>query len=279
MDIVNVEQAEAWDGHEGEAWAADWEAYDEALRAYRTRMRAAAAVADGEDVLDVGCGNGQSTRDAAAATPGGSVLGIDLSGPMLERARVLTREAGLHNVEYVQGDAQVHAFTPGSRDIVMSRFGSMFFADTVAAFANIGAALRPGGRLLLVVWQDLAQNEQFVTLRNSVAAGRELPDPPAGSPGPFSLADRSTGRDALEAAGFVDVDHEDVRVPFFLGADADAALDWARRNPMVRGLVADLDDATRAAAFATLQDALAAHETDDGVLFDSAAWFITARRP
>lgn len=277
--IANADQAAAWNGPEGEGWASDWEIFDRSIAFHQERLAEASAVTDGERVLDVGCGNGQSTRQAAAATPSGSALGIDLSGPMLERARSLAAAEGRTNVEFVQGDAQVHPFEAGAYDLAISRFGSMFFEDKVAAFTNVGAALRPGGRLLLVVWQAVSENEQFQSMLGSMAAGRELPTPPPGGPHPFSLADPEVGRRLLTDAGFIDIAHQPARGPFSLGVDAESAYAFAARSPMVQNLGRDLDDATRAKALDTLRRSIEDHETDDGVLFQSAAWLISARRP
>ncbi len=278
-EIANVDQAAAWDGDEGEGWALDWERYDRSLAAYRNRMVAAAAVADGEHVLDVGCGNGQSTRDAAVATPSGSVLGIDLSSPMLEKARELTASAGLRNVEYVQGDAQVYRFADKAFDVAVSRFGSMFFADKVAAFTNIRGALRVGGRLLLVVWQPMAANEQFRTIIQTLSAGRDLPAPPPGAPSPFGLADPDLGRGLLGEAGFTDIRYESVIDNFNFGTDAADAFAFACRTSAARSLLGSLDEATRATALSGLKDAMRSHESAEGVLFSSATWFISARNP
>jgi SAM-dependent methyltransferase len=277
--IVNVEQAAAWDGDEGSSWARDWQHHDTCIRVYHEAMQAAAAVVDGEVVLDVGCGNGQSTRAAAGATPSGSVLGVDLSSPMLERARALARAEGLANVEYVQADAQVHPFVTGSFDLAMSRFGSMFFADKVAAFANIARALRPGGRLLLVTWQPLARNTQFVALFDALSQGRDLPKPPPGAPGPFGLADPDLAADLLHDAGFVDLGHEPVTGEFCAGTDLDDAFAFLSRTTIAHSLLAGLDGNSRSAGLAALRDTLASHETDRGVVFDSAAWMYTARCP
>ncbi|MBI4882934.1 MAG: methyltransferase domain-containing protein [Actinobacteria bacterium] len=277
-EIVNVEQAAAWDGDEGAGWAANWEHYDRSLQSYRGPILTAAAITDGERVLDVGCGNGQSTRDMATATPSGSVLGVDLSSQMLAKGRELTEAAGLRNVEYVQADAQVHRFGDGTFDLAMSRFGSMFFADKVAAFANIARALRPGGRLLLVVWQSIAVNEQFRTMSETLSAGRDLPKPPPTAPSPFAFADPELGRGWLTDAGFSDIKHEPVTGDFYFGANAAEALAFACQTSVARGLLGGLDDATKETALAALHDAMRSHETSDGVLFKSATWFITAHK-
>jgi SAM-dependent methyltransferase len=277
--IVNVDMANAWNGDEGAGWVKEWERYDDSIRAYRYPLLEAAAIRDGERVLDIGCGNGQTSRDVARATPSGSALGADISGPMLDQARRQAEAEGLRNVEFVEADAQVHPFEPGAFDLVVSRFGSMFFADRVAAFSNIGRALRPGGRLLFMVWQPVAKNEQFVTLRQSLAAGRDLPTPPPTAPSPFGLSDPELGRGWLTDAGFTDIVHTPVELPFSFGSDADDAFAFAKTQGATRGLLDGLDDETAQAALATLHDAFRARETADGVVFQSATWFISARRP
>ena len=115
--------------------------YDAELRRHNEHLRAATNIGPTDRVLDIGCGAGQTTRDAARAASSGSVLGVDISEPMLERARRLTLEAGLQNISYELGDAQVHRFQPKYFDVLISRFGTMFFADLVAAFANLAQAL------------------------------------------------------------------------------------------------------------------------------------------
>ncbi|MGH8940228.1 MAG: class I SAM-dependent methyltransferase, partial [Actinomycetes bacterium] len=150
--IANVEMAAAWDGDEGEDWARDWEHYDLGIRGHHLRLLEIAAISGEERVLDVGCGNGESTRDAARAAADGSAFGVDLSLRMIERARQIAHAENVTNAAFAQADAQVHPFEPAAYDIALSRFGTMFFADPVAAFDNINHALRPGGRLAMVSW-------------------------------------------------------------------------------------------------------------------------------
>ena len=121
----------------------------------------AAALTSGEAVLDVGCGCGATTHAAARAVAPALALGADLSTPMLDRARADAAQAGIGNVEFVQADVQVHPFDPASFDVVISRFGVMFFADPVAAFANVRRALRPDGRMVFACWQHAAGNPWF----------------------------------------------------------------------------------------------------------------------
>src|SRR4051812_9124537 len=133
--------------------------YDAELRAHHEHLRAAYGITAGDDVLDIGCGTGLTTREAARAAAPGRVLGVDVSARMLERAREVTAAEQLENVRYELGDAQVHRFDPAAFDVAISRFGTMFFSDSAAAFANIAAALRPGARLVLLVWQRPERNE------------------------------------------------------------------------------------------------------------------------
>ncbi len=187
---ANAEQARAWDGDEGSFWAAHPDAFDDAVRDHHARLLAAAGITPGERVLDVGCGTGQTTRDAARlAGASGHVVGVDLSTAMLDVARRRAgREQDLPPVELLHADAQIHPFAPGSFDLVLSRTGAMFFGDPGAAFTNLARATRPGGRLCLLAWQPLERNEWIRTILGVLAAGRDLPGPPPDAPGPFALS-------------------------------------------------------------------------------------------
>lgn len=279
MTVANVQMVAAWDGDEGADWARDWQHYDLGIRLYHVRLLDTAAITRHEQVLDVGCGNGQSTRDAARAAADGAALGVDLSSRMLTRAREIARAEGVTNVTFEQTDAQVHPFETSAYDVAVSRFGGMFFADPVAAFANIGRALRPGGRLAMVAWQALERNEWLRDLRAALAVGRDLPAPPVGAPGPFGLADRAGVTAVLTAAGFEQVGVESADEPFVAGSDAEDAFAFISRGGAARGLLQGLDDSDRSRALDALRATMAAHESDEGVQFGSAGWLITARRP
>jgi len=252
--------------------------YDAELRAYNERLRAATGVVPGQYALDIGCGAGQSTRDAARAAAPGRVLGIDLSAPMLERARELTVAARLDNVTYQHGDAQVHPFTPSQYDLAISRFGAMFFSDPVAAFSNVARALRARARLVLLVWQRRDHNE-WATAIDTALRGPDRPSTPANAADPFSLGDPATTRRILDGAGFCDIRFTDVREPVFYGRDSTAALAFVRGFQSVRDTLASLAPDDTARALTRLRDTLDDHHTaPDGVVFDSRAWMITANR-
>jgi SAM-dependent methyltransferase len=229
-------------------------------------------------VLDVGCGTGKSTRDAARIATQGSVVGIDLSAVMLDHARKQTIADRLTNVTYVQGDAQVYPFDAQAFDVAISSFGVMFFGDPVAAFTNIGNAIRPGGRLAVLGWRELARNEWLMALREALAVGRQLPMPPPDAPTPFALADPERVRRILDAAGFDGAGFEPIDELIEFGSDADDALGFIRNIGIVEGLTQDLDAAARQQALDALQETVVAHERAEGVLFGSSAWLITATR-
>jgi SAM-dependent methyltransferase len=279
MVIANTEMAKAWNGQEGEEWARDWSRYDRAAAGYQRRLLAAAGILPGEHVLDIGCGNGEASRAAGrAAGPAGSVLGVDLSSAMVRRAQALAGAEGLANVRFEQADAQVHSFEPAAHEVVISRFGTMFFGDPVAAFANLAGATRPGGRLVIVAWQAPDRNEWIREIRGALAAGRSLPTPAAGAPGPFGQADPDHARTVLVSAGWTDVVLESAEEPFWIGADAEDAFGFMSTGGMARGMLADLDESARSRALEGLRATMAAHANGKGVVFGSAAWVISAIR-
>jgi SAM-dependent methyltransferase len=179
----------------------------------------------------------------------------------------------VHNATYVYGDAQVYPFPPASFDVIISRFGTMFFADPAAAFRNIARAARPAGRLVMMVWQSEDRNEWATAIRQALGAG-----PPPSQLNPFSLAHAPAVGSLLAAAGFTDAAFADVRESMFFGPDVCAALDLVLDMKATRDHLARLESAEAQRVLGKLRATLAAHQTDEGVQFDSRAWIITARR-
>ena len=278
MTIANVEMAALWDGEEGDEWTENAERYDATDRWIWARFEKEVDVLPADDVLDVGCGTGKSTRATARRASAGQVVGVDLSSRMLDHARRKSAEEGLTNVEYLRADAQVHPFGPERFDIAISEFGAMFFADPGAAFANIGRSLKQGGRLALLSWQPFSENEWLTAVFGAVAGGRDLPSPPVGRPGPFGLADPDAVRALLGAAGYRDTAVTAVEEPMWVGADEADAFAFLSEMGLVRGFTEQLDAAARNDALDNLREVVAAHATDEGVVFGSAAWLVTARR-
>jgi SAM-dependent methyltransferase len=277
VDPGNTEAARSWNGPDGDLWAELAPRFDAAVARYDHRLFDAAAIAPTDRVLDVGCGNGYTSRAAARVASAGRVVGIDLSSQMLAIARLRAAEDRLTNATFVQGDAQVYPFEVAAIDVAISRAGTMFFADPVAAFANIGQALRPGGRLVQLTWQSPLDNEWIATFRQIAAAGRRLPSPPGSAPGPYSLSDPQRLRQVLAHAGYIDVTCDDVREPMYFGRDVDDASTFVGR--LMSGLLADLDERAQYDAAAALRHNVAAHCDSTGVWYGSAAWLVNARRP
>ncbi|MDG3016186.1 class I SAM-dependent methyltransferase [Speluncibacter jeojiensis] len=267
-----------WDGAQGRFWVDQQEHQDAVLAGFVPLLLEAGGVGEGDAVLDVGCGCGATSRAAAHAVGDGHVLGVDISGPMLTHARSLAAAEGLRNIEFVDADAQTHAFAPGSVDVAISRFGVMFFADPPAAFANIAAALRPGGRLAFLCWQPAKLNPHISLPMRAVVTA--FPDAmPKGAPQPpFSMADPDEVTALLTGAGFGDIKCTPVEGLLRVGADADEVLARFLTQPMAKALLSHRDLAQVDAVVEEIRAQLNRHQRDDGVHLGSAAWSVTARR-
>ncbi len=203
---VNAAQEAYWNSDVGKTWARCQESLDHVHRGVSERVIAVAGPRAGERVLDLGCGAGATSLALAPAVgPDGFVLGIDISRALLDRAEKRKKEAGLKQVEFLLADAQTHAFEPGAFDLLVSRFGAMFFADPVAGYRNLLAALRPGGRMVLATWAEAAANPWFTLTADAAASvlGRPPPTEPR-APGPLAFAETNYVLDILWSAGFAD---------------------------------------------------------------------------
>lgn len=276
FDPSNAAQLDNWDGDTGAFWTENADRFDRGVAAYQGRFLEAAEIEDTSAVLDIGCGTGQATRDAARRASAGSALGVDLSSRMLVLARRRAATEQLANVTFEQADAQIHPFPPHTFDRAISRHGSMFFGDPVAAFANLARALRPGGRLTLLTWQSFERNEFMNAVSRAVAVGREVTGPPTDAPSPLALSDPDRVRSLLTAAGFTNVRLESVSEPMYLGADAEDAFEYltGQHASTLRGQ----DPDTRERALDNLRASIADHHTEHGVRYDSATWLVHAHR-
>jgi SAM-dependent methyltransferase len=182
VDPSNAAQERAWEGAEGDQWAAHADLMEGMAARYDPALLDAAEIDATARVLDVGCGTGSVTRAAARRARSGTALGVDLSTAMVDVARERAARAGLANAAFARADAQVHPFRTAGFDVVLSRTGASFFGDLAAAFANLARATAPGGRLALLTWQPLPRNEWIAAIGGALT-GRPLPGPPAGTPG------------------------------------------------------------------------------------------------
>lgn len=267
MSETNVEQRKAWNGADGDFWVERADRLDAGVANYMEPFLDAAAIQPTDSVLDIGCGSGATTRAAAARAK--QVLGVDLSGQLVELGR--QRSAGIGNIRFEQADAQVHPFAEGEFDVVISRNGSMFFDDPVAAFGNIRRALKPGGRVVLLAWQPMDDNGWISTFRTILAAGRDLPKPPPEGVHPFSLGDPDRVRLLLGKAGFHDIRLTGLRKAMWFGRDTEDAVDYISNH--FGGLI---DAEQRDSVLAALRADVAQHQTDRGIEYDSASWLIQA---
>jgi SAM-dependent methyltransferase len=272
----NADAATAWDGPTGDIWTDNADLFDAGVARYLKPFLDAAAIEPTAHVLDVGCGNGLTTREAARLASGGSATGVDLSARMLDLARRRAAADGLANVSFVHADVQIADLGEARYDRVISRNGVMFFGDPIAAFANLARALKPGGRMVLLVWQPMSENPWFTAFREAVAVGRELPLPPPDGPGPFALGDPDRVRSLLTTAGFGEPDLVGIREPMYYGPDVARAERYVQA--VLGGLLTELDDAARAEAEVGLRATLEEHLGPEGVTYPSAMWIVTAHR-
>jgi SAM-dependent methyltransferase len=266
----------------GEAWARLQDRTDALVDPPGRLALERLGVVTGERVLDVGCGCGQTLLEIAErAGASGRVLGVDISPPMLARAR--ERVAGQPIIEVALGDAQTYTFAPGAFDAVFSRFGVMFFDDFGAAFRNLRGAARPGGRLSFVCWQEMARNPWAA--RPLEAVMRLLP-PSAlpdvlreGRPGPFFLSEPGRVREILEGAGWKDVTIEPFEMPLHLGGAAtleEAVAYSLQIGPAARAM-ADAPEALKPQLEGALREALSPFASARGVFLDGAVSVVRAR--
>jgi len=277
MSEPNAAQAAYWNDVAGRSWAEFQEGLDRQVAPLGRRAMAALALMPGQRVLDIGCGAGETSVELARAVgAGGSVLGVDLSEPLLEIAR--RRSAGMEGLDVTQGDAQTFPFEPGAFDAAFSRFGVMFFDDPTAAFANIRRALKPGGRVAFVCWRKPDENP-IMRLPMEAAAPVVPPTSPPepGAPGPFAFANPDRLRGILTNAGFADVEitPHDEKVG---SGDLETALALALRiGPL--GAILRETPGLREAVLPRVRAALAAHDGPEGPKLNAAVWIVTALSP
>jgi SAM-dependent methyltransferase len=274
VSIVNTAQAQAWNGYEGQHWAAHADRYDAVNSGFNDLLLDAAAIGERDQVLDIGCGNGQLTRQAARRARFGHTSGVDLSDPMLTTARTRAQTEKVTNVSFEQGDAQIQPFPQGAFDVAVSRFGIMFFADPVAAFTNIRRALRPTGRLAFLCMTDVAGTDLGAVF-GAMTAHLPRPTGPDGT-GPTSFADPARIRSVLNDAGFHDIVCTHVEADQIWGRDvADAAAFIAAWGP-VRHHMDQANPGAAADARSALTTALHPFAEPGAVRLRGTAWLVTA---
>lgn len=274
----NAEQIDYWNGDAGGKWARNQDRLDAMLQPFSDAVLRLAAAKPGERVLDIGCGCGATTFELAAQT--GNALGVDISAPMIARAR--ERASAMKSAaSFMLADAATHAFEPASFDLLASRFGIMFFADPVAAFAHLRKTLAPGGRTAFVCWRPLKENPWFAVPLFAALPHVPAPEPAVpGAPGPFAFDDPDRFRRILTEAGYSSIGIEPHDSLLSMGRDDDpveAALRQSLEIGPLSRLMADLGDEHRARAVDAVREALARHVKDGQVMLGGAVWLVTAR--
>jgi SAM-dependent methyltransferase len=280
---ANADQAEYWNSAPGQKWVTYQDALDQRLAPLTELLMERAGARPGECVIDVGCGTGTTTlRLAVAVGAHGSVLAIDISQPLLAAARRRCLDGGHANVRLIRADAQTHRFERGCHDLVVSRFGVMFFDDPISAFRNLAQALRPRGRLAFAAWGPLEANPWFaLPLQVGIERlGPAQPQPPR-APGPLALAEPAYIDAILSGAGFADVRIEqvDTLLPGARSTRDEAEL-LSLFGPLAR-LIRErgADDATRLALTDELAHRLTPYLTADGMRLPAAVHLVTAAAP
>jgi ubiquinone/menaquinone biosynthesis C-methylase UbiE len=275
---LNADQIAYWNGPGGQHWTDRQQTQDVLLEPISDLLIDRATPKVGERIIDVGCGCGATTIALARkVSPSGHVVGVDISAPMLARARQVA-PAGLP-VDFVLADATVHPFDPGSFDLLVSRFGVMFFAEPALSFANMRKALRPSGRLVFACWREPRDNPWLLApLQAAYKHVPKLPQLGPEDPGPFSFAAEQRVRSILEEAGFSGVAMEpcnlslDVAVGRGLDAAVESSLEIGPASRALQGQPSDL----RAAAARSIREALAPFAKGNAVPLGAAIWIVTA---
>jgi len=281
-DGPNALQIRYWNEESGPKWVALQAFLDEELAPFGRAALERAGIAAGERALDVGCGCGATTLELAERVgPAGAALGIDVSAPMLARARERARRAGLPQLRFEQADAQTHRFAPGSFDLFFSRFGVMFFAEPRLAFANLRRALARDGRLAFVCWQELGRNPWMLVPMAAAARHVALPPPPAeGAPGPFAFADPVRVLAILAGAGFAGASLEPLEGELLLrgGGSLEEAAEFLLQIGPAAAALREAGRAGDPAVREAIRAALLPFATPRGVRLGYAAWIATAQR-
>ncbi len=274
----NADQIAYWNGPGGQRWAGRQQAQDILLAPITEALIDRAAPKSGERIIDVGCGSGATTiAFAQQVAPSGHVLGVDVSGPMLARARqTAPRELP---VDFELADATVYPFDPGSFDLLVSRFGVMFFAEPALSFANLRRALRPSGRLAFACWREPRENPFFMTPLQAVYKHvPKLPQQGPEDPGPFSFASQPRVNRILGEAGFAGIEMEpcSFALDVAVGRGLDVAVQGALEiGPAARALAEQPPEAV-AAATQSIREALAPYARGQTVPLPAAIWIVTA---
>ena len=281
MEDKNIKQKQFWSGAGGDVWVDKQREMDIMLNPLGERVIQGLDLKEETKILDIGCGCGATTLEIAKIVNQGEVIGVDISEPMLERATQTASDMALMNISYQVKDVQVDEMPNNYFDIAFSRFGIMFFEDPFEAFNNINHSLKDDGQLSFVCWQHASLNPWQSLSIQVIKEFLDLPAPPPKSPGPFAFEDKSYIEEILNASGFRDIEIKDNQedIVMFSGKSIrEACEDYLTINPVVTEMLKNSPSELREEILEALIGKFSNYHKDDGLLFPSATWIVTAKK-
>jgi len=269
-----------WSGPMGQRWLANLDRFESMIAPVGEALLGAAAFQPGERVVEIGCGGGaNSLQIAAQVAPGGTVLGLDISEPLIGASRSRAAAAGVRNARFMAGDAATAALPEASFDRLFSRFGVMFFSDPHAAFAHMHGFLRPGGRLDFACWGPPDENPAFSDIGKVMRRYVDSPPPAPRTPGPLAFGEQDYVRDILTHGGFRDIAITPWRGEVYMGgagATPEAAVAFSTESSTSAAAFADLPPDIQAAARKDLLELFTRRHGPRGVAFEAMVWLVGA---
>jgi len=282
MPEVNKNQKDFWSGKGGDIWVERQNAMDTMLSPLGEAALNKLNFNEKENVLDIGCGCGHTTLNIAKRIgPSGKVTGLDISEPMLKRAKESAIEMSITNTSFKCVDVQTEDLGDQVYSAAFSRFGVMFFEDSITAFKNINKSLMSGSSLSFVCWQSPAVNPWQSLFIQEIKKFLDLPSPPPRSPGPFAFMESEYVSSILEESKFQDITIEgyEAEVNMFSGRSlSDSVKDYISINPVVSGMLKESSENKVTEILNSATEAFSPYYTEKGLIFPSATWLVTARK-
>lgn len=282
MSEANIDQKKFWSGKGGDVWVQRQQAMDTMLRPLGEAALQKLELNEDTNVLDIGCGCGNTTLSIAEKIkPTGRVTGLDISEPMLQRARESARELSLENTSFQCVDVQTEDIGVNSFNAAFSRFGVMFFEDSIAAFTNINKSLVSGSPLSFVCWQSPIQNPWQSLFVQEVKKFIDLPAPPPRSPGPFAFMESDYVNSILEDSNFenIGIEGHEAEVNMFSGRSlSDSVNDYISINPVVSEMLKDASNELKQEIINAAIEVFSPYYSDKGLIFPSSTWLVTAKK-
>ena len=279
MEDKNLKQKQFWSGAGGDVWVDKQREMDIMLNPLGQRAIDALELTEDKTILDIGCGCGATTLEIAKILPQGKIVGVDISKPMLEQAIKSASDMSLSNTDFVAKDVQTDEIHSDYFDVAFSRFGEMFFDDPFEAFSNIYKSLKDGGQLSFVCWQHASLNPWQSLSIQVIKEYLDLPAPPPKSPGPFAFEDKEYIEEILKGSNFKEIsisDNQEDIIMFSGKSIREACEDYLTINPVVTEMLKSSGEDLREEILEALITKFSEFHKNDGLLFPSATWIVTA---